>query len=102
MSCSSTFTYDQTNSFCTPPSSITDYTVQQAYYFLGFSLLTSWSWDNTASASLFSSSGTYTCGSTTLVGLGKDQFINTAYSSLQTHYAVRVMFAHYIQSTNVN
>jgi len=102
LTCSDKFTYDQVNSQCIPPSMSTDYTVQQSYYFLGFNLLSSWWWDTTSSTYLSSSSPTYTCGSTTLVGLGINQYINTAFTGLQTHYQVRVMFSHYVLTSNIN
>lgn len=102
LTCSSAFTFDTNTSKCLPPSSSNDYTLQQAYYFLGFNLLGSWGWATTAAANLLSSSSVYTCGSTTLVGLAKGQRVTASYSGLQTHFQVRVMFAHYTLASSTS
>jgi len=100
ITCANAFTYDSNTSKCILPNSITDYTVQQAYYFYGFNLLGGWYWESTSVSFLQSGSTTYTTGSLTLVGLGNGQFINTNYpSGLQTHFNVRIMFAHYMKYT---
>ena len=96
LTCVSNFTFSSNNSTCSPPSTSNDYSVQLAYYFLNFNLLSNWYWQSTSSTYLLSSSNTYTCNSYTLAGLSRRASnLISNYYSLQTHFEVRVMFSHY-------
>ena len=86
--------YDSTSSSCKLPYDAMNYTISHAYYFYGFSLQSGWSVSSGASS--------YSCTQTTIVGRAS-MTISKSFSSLQTHWAARVMFAHYIQdSTSFN
>lgn len=102
LSCVSNFTFNSNNSTCSPPATANDYSVQLAYYFLNFNLLTNWWWDTASTTFLYNGINVYTCNSYTLVGLARAQNINGYFSGLQNHFQVRVMFAHYYFATSVN
>lgn len=99
LTCVSNFTLNSNNSTCSPPSTANDYTVQVAYYYLNFNLLGNWWWQTTNGDYLYNWSPIYTCNSYTLAGLGRWQYLVSSYSSLQNHFEVRVMFAHYFYAT---
>jgi hypothetical protein len=84
LTCSSNFTFNSNTSSCTPPSTASDYTLQQAYYFLGFNANSNWS-----------PTAVITCSQTTLLGTTSGTYTVT-FSGLKAHFAVRTMFAHYL------
>jgi hypothetical protein len=84
LSCSDNFTFNSNTSACIPPSTSSDYTIQQVYYFMGFNAVSNWS-----------PTGVITCYQTTLLGLTSGTY-TVGFTSLPNHYAVRVMFAHYL------
>ena len=92
LTCATNFALNSNTSTCSPPLTAADYTIQQAYYFLGFNAVSGWS-----------PSGVTTCSSTTLLGLTTGTYTVT-FSSLKSHFAVRVMFAHYLSmsSSSIN
>jgi hypothetical protein len=102
LTCNSNFTYTSASSTCTPPASVSDYTLQNVYNFLGFGLLSNWGWQFTSGSYLYGSTPTYTCSSETFVGLGRRSYVQATFSSLQTHFQVRVMFVHYFLASNAN
>lgn len=89
ITCSTDFIYNSNQSTCTAPQTTTDYMLQQSYYFLSFNPVTGWS------------SSAQTCGMTTLLGTATTiTFAQNNYFS-NPHFAVRVMFAHYLDATSM-
>ena len=102
LTCVSNFTFNSNNSTCNQPSTTSDYSVQFAYYFLNFNLLSNWGWDTTSTTYLYNGNRVFTCNSYTLAGLARAQYITGSFYSLQNHFQARVMFAHYYFATSVN
>jgi hypothetical protein len=84
LTCADAFTFDSTTSSCLPPSSASDFTLQQAYYFLGFNANSNWSPQDVTA-----------CSATTLLGYTTGTY-NIKFTSLKAHFALRVMFAHFL------
>jgi hypothetical protein len=102
LTCVANFTFNSNNSTCNQPTTTSDYSVQFAYYFLKFNLLTNWGWGTASTSYLYNGNSIHTCNSYTLVGLARAQYITGSFSSLQNHFQVRIMFAHYYFATSVN
>ena len=102
ISCSANFTLDSATSSCIPPNTANDVTLQNLYSFLGFNLQSNWAWQTTSSTFLYGGASTRTCAGETFAGFIRDKYIQATFSSLQNHYSVRVMFAHYILTNSLS
>jgi len=100
LTCVANFTFNSVNSTCSSPATSSDYSVQLAYYFYNFNLLSNWGWQTWDGNYLYYSNPVFSCNSYTLAGLGRWQYLVGSYSSLQAHFQVRVMFAHYYYATH--
>jgi hypothetical protein len=84
LTCADSFTFDSNTSSCLPPSTASDFALQQAYYFLGFNANSNW-WPQ----------GVTACTSTTILGYTTGTY-QIKFTNLKPHFALRVMFAHFL------